>query len=825
MTIILKYILTNLKEHKLRTSVMLLSILLSTILLFVSLSIGASYESAQKKMARGMTGSATISVTTKDSATGISLDDIPDLPEIGVKVGIITGSAIYHKEGYYESMDLIAAEIKALNQINKLRLVNGEEITDFSGNQVILPDRFTSKFSIEKGDLITLQVKGMPVTFEVGEIAAYDTIFLRQTRGTTALFPLDTLRKLVSQTDGYNEILIEPAKGVTTAELKNALQNNMPNHIYDISEIVNEAQIAADARQKSMPFFLISFFALTISVFIIYSSYKVVTLDRLPIIGTFRSIGATEKEVTKVFLFESLIYGLLGGLFGIPIGMLILKFILRGIGKTLSNGIEIPVIISPLSIILPFAVAMVVSISSSWLPIRRASRLPIKDIVLGRVDEKHVSNKATILIGIVLFIISIILPRIAPKSMLYPAGGFSLLGLITAAILNIPLITNLISSGMERLYEVIFKGEGKLSARNIRDNKNVTQNIALLFISLSAVIVISVVGNFVTTYIIDVFHGAELDGLANGDMDQSFVEKVRNMDGIKKILPIYIMENSVQANRNNLIRLEATDNLDWYSSMFALNYSNGLLEQAFYEFHHERNILLSENCMDRTGISVNDIISLSYNGMEYRYRVIGSFKSRATDAEAVIPSYYATQDFGMQTYKLLAYTAVDPEAIIIQIRDLFGETPNWSRTVKEFTTDALATVEAFLQPMHSMTWLILLLATVGVINNLLINYIQKRRSIAMYKSVGLSNRQNIQITLLEGFSSGLIGAVIAVFVSYLEIQTIFLVAGPKITMVPELKHSTFILAGIAGIVINLIGSVAPILKSHQMKLVEEIKFE
>ncbi len=45
----------------------------------------------------------------------------------------------------------------------------------------------------------------------------------------------------------------------------------------------------------------------------------------------------------------------------------------------------------------------------------------------------------------------------------------------------------------------------------------------------------------------------------------------------------------------------------------------------------------------------------------------------------------------------------------------------------------------------------------GVINNLLINYIQKRRTIAMYKSIGLSNRQNRKMTLIEGFSSGLIG--------------------------------------------------------------------
>ena len=95
----------------------------------------------------------------------------------------------------------------------------------------------------------------------------------------------------------------------------------------------------------------------------------------------------------------------------------------------------------------------------------------------------------------------------------------------------------------------------------------------------------------------------------------------------------------------------------------------------------------------------------------------------------------------------------------------------------------------------------------------------------MYKSIGLSNRQNRKMTLIEGFSSGLMGAVIAIVVSYMEIQTIFLVAGPKISMTPELDIWTFLVAGTLGIIVTLLGSIVPIFKSRKMKLVEEIKFE
>ena len=137
----------------------------------------------------------------------------------------------------------------------------------------------------------------------------------------------------------------------------------------------------------------------------------------------------------------------------------------------------------------------------------------------------------------------------------------------------------------------------------------------------------------------------------------------------------------------------------------------------------------------------------------------------------------------------------------------------------------MATVSGFLQPMQSMTYFILILSAIGVINNLMINCIQKRRIMAVYKSIGLSHRQNLKMVLIEGLSCGVIGALIAICVSYMEIQTIFLIVGQKITMTPQLDGTVFLLGGAMGIFITLLGSVIPIIKSYQMKLVEEIKFE
>lgn len=826
MKIILKYILTNIKEQKIRTLVMLLSIILSTFLLFVSFSIGLSYESAQRKMARGMAGTATIAVQSKDSNKLTSLEDIPDLSSIKSKVGILESSAVYHEDGYYESFDVIAADLPQLNKINKPRLINGNNITDFSGNKIILPDRFSSKYKIKKGDLITLQIRSTPYDFEVADIAAYDTVFLRHTRGVNALIPKDTLSKILNKESGYTKILIEPKDNITTESLVNKLSEKISIEKYKVSNTVNEAKISADARQKTMPFFLISFFALTMSIFIIYSSYKVITLERLPIIGTFRSIGADKKTVTNILLFESILYGSVGGLFGIPIGIVVLNFMLHGLGNSLEQGISIPTVISPIVIIYSVTVAIIVSLLSSYIPIKKTSKLPIKDVVLGTVEENNISNRTIFCIGIIILFLSILLPRITTKYTLYLAGGFSLLGLIVSTIILIPFFTNTMSTVFEFIYEKIFGNEGKLAARNMKNNKNITQNITLLFISISAVIAISVVGSFVKTYIGDVFRDAKLQGFADGEMNQEFIEDVKHMDGIKKVLPIHVMNNEISCGNIKFSRVEATDNIKSYSSMFAINYTNSDMEEiAIKDFKEERSIILNEDTLKKTSFSVGDKINLSNGGEGIFYKIVGSFKSRANDVEVVIPSRYAISDFDTTTYGLLAYTAVNPDAIMVQIRDLFGDTSNWSRTVEEFNNDSLNTISSFLSPMNNMTYFILLLATVGIVNNLLINYIQKRRTIAMYKSVGQSDKQNIKMTLIEGFTSGLFGASIGILISILEIQTIFIVAGPKISMTPDLDFKTFIFAGMLGITVTLIGSIIPIIKGKKMKLVEEIKFE
>lgn len=57
-------------------------------------------------------------------------------------------------------------------------------------------------------------------------------------------------------------------------------------------------------------------------------------------------------------------------------------------------------------------------------------------------------------------------------------------------------------------------------------------------------------------------------------MNEEFIEDVRYMDGIKKILFFYVMNNEIFGNGVILLRLEGIDNIKLYNFMFGINYIN-----------------------------------------------------------------------------------------------------------------------------------------------------------------------------------------------------------------------------------------------------------
>ncbi len=122
--------------------------------------------------------------------------------------------------------------------------------------------------------------------------------------------------------------------------------------------------------------------------------------------------------------------------------------------------------------------------------------------------------------------------------------------------------------------------------------------------------------------------------------------------------------------------------------------------------------------------------------------------------------------------------------------------------------------------------LTLMVAIIGVVNNLLISFIERRKGLAVLRSVGMSKKQLTKMIFVEALGSGLIsglagiaGSVLLLFV--LEKVLFALNLQIKIEMIPELFAIYFFGAS----VITVIGTALPARSVPKLNIIECIKFE
>jgi len=830
--ILLKFTLKNIREKKFRTFLILFSIALSSALFFASLAISSTVEKMQIERLKKYFGTAEIMIyanhrSPSDFFYTYQAEQLKDKFEYVVGTMDMSSSYNYSKHQKV-NIDLQGYELDDLQKMNPIIIEEKAELEPFVGNKLIVGRADANKYGLALGDKIDLEVNNEKYRFIVSAIAVSQGLFRPGGQNIRAVVPRKKLAKLYDARGRVSQIYLKTKEGIGVDEAIKSLSEKY--HRYTVRKTVTRAQIKEYSKSTTAPFMMMLPLVIFISIFIIYTSFKVITMERLPMIGTFRSIGATKKMTNLLLLLESFMYGIIGGILGCGIGFIILYGMTNVLAKNpwSSTKLNAEMAFTSTQLLSSFLMAVIISVISSLIPIIKVSKIPVKDIVLNNIDNKSKKRSWKPILGVGLIIISLIIPRFVAgkQAMLIDVSCMLLVGV--GIIISIPRITNLFVMVFERIYTYIFGNEGILAAKNLRDNKNIMNNISLLTIGIASLLMINTLSQSVAIEISSVYGDAQFDiFMWHPRGDRQLEQRLRVVDGVEETYGSYKKWNVQLLERDYKIKTIYGVDFKEYFDYWNFDVSSDK-EEIIKAMEEGRKILVTNILKEKLGIKVGEFLTLKTKRGRKRYQVIGFIDTVMRDGDiALVPQNYLKVDMGLQYYgDIYLKTSKDPEKVKQAIKDKFARDYIWIDTVKSIKTRNMESNNQLFIILKGFSLIAMIIGVFGVFNNFIVSFISRKRSLAVLRSIGMSKGQVIKMILIETMTSGLIGGLVGIFGGWMFIEIVkFVLKANNTSLKMHYSPTMFITAVMLGVVISVVASISPALRSSKLNIIEAIKYE
>lgn len=380
----------NIRHRKKRSLLTILGTLVGILAIVALLSIGQGLENSVQSQFQELGGDKVYispggsSIASGFAASTAKLDD-SDLQVVrntrGVEeaAGIVSGSPSARYSGEVGTLSVTGMPADETGDLiletNGLEIVEGRFLrpTD-TFNIIITESAAEDSFSSEIGLRTSLGINGTDYRV-VGIVESGGR------PGGSIYMQIDAARELTGKEDEYDEITARIGGGYEPSEVEENIRQNLRNHrnVEEGSEdfTTNTASDIVDSFQSQLSlirWFLVGLGAISLlvgGVGIMNTMYTSVT-ERTQEIGVMKAVGATKWQILTVFLLESSIIGLLGGILGTGLGLGISfaasSIISQQIGLQMTPGA------GPMLIAGALTFAFIMGAVSGFLPARKAAK-------------------------------------------------------------------------------------------------------------------------------------------------------------------------------------------------------------------------------------------------------------------------------------------------------------------------------------------------------------------------------------------------------------------------------------------------------------------
>ncbi len=311
------------------------------------------------------------------------LRDVRALPQVDAAAGSVEDQAtakVIGRDGKSlggQNPTIVSAIDPTQAELSPLKLEKGD--WPHGAEQIAIDAGTAKKKKYAVGDKIGMSANGPVAQYTITGIAKFGEV---DSLGGAVIAVLDipTAQTLLHQEGQYDGISITAKDSSSPAEVQKAVAKLVPANV-DVKLAAQEAKDAAKETNEGLSFvriFLLGFggIALFVGAFVIFNTLSITVAQRTREFATLRTLGASRKQVLRSVVLEGLVIGLLASLVGLILGV--------GIAKGMNAlfvafGIDLPnagTVIATRTVVVSMLLGTIITVLSSILPARRATRVP-----------------------------------------------------------------------------------------------------------------------------------------------------------------------------------------------------------------------------------------------------------------------------------------------------------------------------------------------------------------------------------------------------------------------------------------------------------------
>lgn len=830
MKIFFKYILKSMMEKKGRLILLLIAIAMS-VGLFVASSgvIDIGIKSATRPYIEGFENKDIIVEGSNDE----NFFNADNVKEYGIK-NLVKEIFI---NGSYTNKDDLSIETTILGRedqyIDESLLIDGS-IDDFSGEKCIISQRTSEENNISKGDKIEVIIGGQNKQLEVSAISGTSKVFYSDTANSfTVIIPYEYLSKELGAEGKYNVIMADSSK--------NSLQDSIDAFNDSNDDFKAEKLFDAEEVKSQMSSFTSMLYAMLVivvfmSAIIIYGSFKLTVTERLPVVGTFLSQGATVGTVEKILLLESAVYGVFGGILGGLLGVGGLKLINYLISPLKDYGIIEPLDINMTTLIIGFIFSIILSVVSALIPVMRIRKLQVKEVILNNVNVSMNTSWIKFIIGAILLVFSIVVALVDIESF----DNISVFAIFTSLVGGILVYQKLVDILSRGIYKIL-RGRSKslvFSINNLRTSKVLLGNISLMIIALSSIFMITSLG----TSIMDMLTGAykdlnvgiDIGGISTIREDGEPVVKLirkdlEDIDGIDRstFCEEYYARVKIEGKDE---RLTCIDEDEYTNYNKYLDFKSDKNIDMFNKFKDkEKSIIVSKNVLEEIDKKVGDIISIDLNGKTNDLEIVGTYDGKLYNMGYTMFMKNSTleNEFGMKGRDTLRFsTTRDSEEVKEDLKFLTKKYGVQISTKGDMEKLDAENNKMIINVLSIFSYMAIIIAALGILNNIIIGFLQRKRELAVLTSVGMSNGKRNLMLVFESILSVVWAFIITAPLSILIMKLVSRFSNViKLPLDATMDFSIIPGYLVGTLIIILIATLPVIFKNRKLSIINELKYE